>query len=317
MTNRTRNLSILAVVLVLLVAAGAVIATKSTKLGLDLKGGIELVYQGQPTPQVPVVTQQALDDALETIRKRTDALGVSEPEIQRSGRDQISIGLPSVQNAERAIQQVGSTAQLQFYDWEPNVLDPNGPDVPFAGSKALYDATEFAQKQKPKAEKTDVPPGSDLTPAAGGQAERQLGHRPLLPVRPRPLPDRPGRQAADRGRLRPVAQLQEPARRLRARGGPPQEVREGHRVPDGARGARLRRSARRLDGFEVPRGIIVLEGEAAPNQSARVHRFFVIEDDSELNGKEIKNPEQAFDPNTHEPLVNMEFTDKGRQSFAR
>src|SRR5919206_139287 len=69
--------------------------------------------------------------------------------------------------------------------------------------------------------------------------------------------------------------------------------------------------------FKVPRGIVVVEGEPAPNQSERVHRFFVIEDDSELNGKEIKNPEQAFDPNTNEPLVNMEFTDKGRAAFAR
>src|SRR5215211_8356009 len=138
MTNRTRNLSILGLVFLLLLAAGFTIATKSTRLGLDLKGGIELVYQGQPTPQVPVVTQQALDDAVATIRKRTDALGVAEPEIQRSGRDQIAIGLPSVKNAERAIQQVGSTAQLQFYDWEPNVLGRVPPDVPFAGSKALY-----------------------------------------------------------------------------------------------------------------------------------------------------------------------------------
>src|ERR671926_257844 len=169
MTNRNRNLSIIGLVLVLLAGAAFVIATKPTKLGLDLKGDIELVYQGQPTPQVPVVTQQALDDALETIRKRTDALGVAEPEIQRSGRDQISIGLPAVSNAERAIQQVGSTAQLQFYDWEPNVLG-RGPDVPYAGSKALYDAAEFAAKQKPKAEKTDVPPGSNLTPE---QADRQ------------------------------------------------------------------------------------------------------------------------------------------------
>ena len=69
--------------------------------------------------------------------------------------------------------------------------------------------------------------------------------------------------------------------------------------------------------IEVPRGITILEAEKAPNQSDRVHRFFVIEDDSELNGKEIKNPEQAFDPNTNEPLVNMEFTDKGREAFAR
>src|SRR5688572_19963575 len=170
MTNRTRNFSILGVVLLLLAAAGFLIATKSTRLGLDLQGGTQLVYQGQPTPQVPTVTPQALDDALETIRKRTDALGVSEPEIQRSGRDQISIGLPDVQNAQRAIDQVGSTAQLQFYDWEPNVLGDRGPDVPYAGSKALYDAVEVATKQKPKAEKLDVPPGSDLTPQ---EADRQ------------------------------------------------------------------------------------------------------------------------------------------------
>src|SRR5215217_5968528 len=155
MTNRTRNFSILGVVLLLLAASGFLIATKSTRLGLDLKGGTELVYQGQPTPQVPKVTPQALDDALETIRKRTDALGVSEPEIQRSGPDQISIGLPDVQNAQRAIDQVGSTAQLQFYDWEPNVLG-RGPDSPYSGTKALFQATEEASKQKPKAEATDV-----------------------------------------------------------------------------------------------------------------------------------------------------------------
>ena len=76
MTNRARNFSILAVVILLLGAAGYVIATKETRLGLDLKGGIELVYQGQPTPQVPRVTPEAIDDAIKTIRKRTDALGV-------------------------------------------------------------------------------------------------------------------------------------------------------------------------------------------------------------------------------------------------
>src|SRR5207248_1007712 len=61
-------------------------------------------------------------------------LGVSEPEIQRSGSDQISIGLPAVKNANRAESQVGTTAQLQFYDWEPNLIGPNGkyllPDPP-------------------------------------------------------------------------------------------------------------------------------------------------------------------------------------------
>ncbi len=139
------------------------ILTKPTKLGLDLEGGTELVYEARPTPQVPRSPPQAVDDALETIRKRTDALGVSEPEIQRAGTTQISIGLPAVQNAERAIEQVGTTAQLQFYDWEPNVLGDRGPDRPFVGGTALYEAVELASKQKPTAEQTDVKPGSDLS----------------------------------------------------------------------------------------------------------------------------------------------------------
>jgi SecD/SecF fusion protein len=316
MTNRTRNLSILAVVLLLLAGAIGVIVTKSTKLGLDLKGGIELVYQGQPTPQVPVVTQQALDDALETIRKRTDALGVSEPEIQRSGRDQISIGLPSVSNAARAIQQVGSTAQLQFYDWEPNVLDPNGPDVPFAGSKSLYDATEFAQKQKPKAEKTDVPSGSDLTPEqADKQNDSSATDRYYL-FGPDRYPIGPDGKPLVEGDYDPSSSCKSLLADYEPAGGPPKKYAKGTQCLTELEALGSGGPPAGSMIFKVPRGIVVLEGEAAPNQSARVHRFFVLEDDSELNGKEIKNPEQAFDPNTHEPLVNMEFTDRGRAAFA-
>ena len=94
MNVRRRNLLVLLLVLGLLFGSIAVIASNQTRLGLDLKGGVELVYEGRPTPQVPKVTPQAVDDAISTIRKRTDALGVSEPEIQRAGADQISIGLP-------------------------------------------------------------------------------------------------------------------------------------------------------------------------------------------------------------------------------
>ena len=316
MTNRTRNFSILGVVLLLLAAAGFIIATKSTRLGLDLQGGTELVYQGQPTPQVPTVTPQALDDALETIRKRTDALGVSEPEIQRSGRDQISIGLPDVQNAQRAIDQVGSTAQLQFYDWEPNVLGDRGPDVPYAGSKALYDAVEVATKQKPKAEKADVPPGSDLTPAEADKQNDTIGDQYYL-FGPDRFPIGPDKQPLREGDYKPSATCEELLSDYERESGTPNKYAKGTEClkelealgpagpPDGSR------------VFKVPQGIVVVEGEPAPNQSERVHRFFVIEDDSELSGKEIKNPEQNFDPNTQQPLVTMEFTDTGREAFAR
>ena len=181
MNDRRRNLIVLTIVGALLVLAALVVVpgsplSKPTRLGLDLKGGVELIYQGRPTPKVPKVTPQAIDDAINTIRKRTDQLGVSEPEIQRAGADEISIGLPAVKNAARAEEQVGTTAQLQFYDWEPNLfinlngkaitladLERTNPQQGFAaaqgGVQPLFGAVEFASKLKPSAEADDIPAG--------------------------------------------------------------------------------------------------------------------------------------------------------------
>jgi SecD/SecF fusion protein len=145
MTNRRRNLFILLLVAGLITASLVVIATQPTRLGLDLRGGVELVYRGEPTPQQPKVTPEAIDRSIEIIRQRTDKLGVAEPEISRVGADQISVGLPDVKNAQRAIDRVGTTAQLFFYDWEPNVIgDPERP------ISKLYDAVLRASKRKPE-----------------------------------------------------------------------------------------------------------------------------------------------------------------------
>src|SRR3954465_6409809 len=177
MTAARRNLFIILLVVGLVIASLLVIVpgspiSKSTRLGLDLKGGVELVYEGRPTPKVPTVTPQAIEDALETIRKRTDALGVSEPEIQRAGANQISIGLPAVKNAERAEQQVGTTAQLQFYDWEPNLLPP-GQQNP---TLSLFTAVDTASKQKPRAEAVDIPAdgASDAVKKQFGGDEKKI-----------------------------------------------------------------------------------------------------------------------------------------------
>src|SRR3954468_10363175 len=134
MTSRRRNLGIIAIVGFLLVLAVLIIVpsaplSKKTQLGLDLRGGVELIYQAEPTPQVPKVTPQAVSDAINTIRKRTNALGVSESEVQQEGRDTVVVGLPGVKNAERAEAQVGTTAQLQFYDWEPNIIGADSKEV--------------------------------------------------------------------------------------------------------------------------------------------------------------------------------------------
>src|SRR5215208_1625356 len=167
MSDRRRSLFILLLVFGLIAASAVVVATKETKLGLDLQGGVQLVYEGQPTPQQPTVDQQALDRALQIMRQRVDAFGVAEPELQLLGARQIEVNLPGVEDADRAADQVGSTAQLFFYDWEANILDENcrtNDTEPDGGQQAvsgLYTAVKRAAKC------TDVPKSGASVAAAG------------------------------------------------------------------------------------------------------------------------------------------------------
>src|SRR5215208_7602058 len=152
MSERRRHLLVLLIVVGLIAGSVAVIATTATKLGLDLQGGVQLVYQGKPTPPKKSVDAESLQRSLDIMRDRVDAFGVAEPELARTGSDQIEVNLPGVEDAERAAQQVGSTAQLYFYDWENNVLDENcktddtQPDGGTTAITGLYNAVKQASK---------------------------------------------------------------------------------------------------------------------------------------------------------------------------
>src|ERR1700761_7731715 len=101
MTDRRRNTLILLIVAGLIAGSVAVIAVKKTRLGLDLKGGVQLVYQARPTAQSKV-DSESLDRAIDIMRKRVDQLGVAQPEIQRFGSEEIDVALPEVHNIEQA-----------------------------------------------------------------------------------------------------------------------------------------------------------------------------------------------------------------------
>src|SRR5207248_11192434 len=116
MTDRRRHGFILLLVAGLIAASVVILTQFKTVLGLDLKGGVELVYEGQPTPQTPHVTQGALNRAVDIMRARVDQLGVAEPQIQTNGGNQISVALPDVKDTARAIQEVGTTARPELYD---------------------------------------------------------------------------------------------------------------------------------------------------------------------------------------------------------
>src|SRR3954451_3531248 len=124
MASRRRNLIVLFIVLGLCAPSAVVIAAKPTVLGLDLKGGTQLVYIARPIPQEPQVTADDINLSISIIGQRADKLCVSEPEISRVASDEIQVDLPTVSNANRAIDQIGTSAQLYFYDFEGNVIPP-------------------------------------------------------------------------------------------------------------------------------------------------------------------------------------------------
>lgn len=288
MTDRRRNSLVLLLVLGLLAASAIAISLKETRLGLDLKGGTELVYQGEPTQQVPVVTPEALDRAVEIIRERVDQLGVGEPEIQRSGRDQISVGLPDVQDPERARQQVGTPAQLYFYDWEANVLTPDGKTAAPLLPAQDPDATRLSQGAG------DLSQGSPLYDAVRLASKQKAS-----------VTDKGG------SRFGSAYYLFDAQHRYLA--GPERERKD---LLTAIAKTVLPKDAVTLS---VPQGYVVLQAVSRDaNSDVKIDdpsaRFYVLRDRVALSGNELRNPQQAFNE-AQQPDVQFEFTNKGKSAF--
>ncbi len=84
------------------------------RLGLDLQGGIHMVYQADLSSVEPGKETEAIDGAIAVIEKRIDVLGVTEPVIQRQGEDRLLVELPGISEAEKAKKLIGQTALLEF-----------------------------------------------------------------------------------------------------------------------------------------------------------------------------------------------------------
>jgi len=300
----------------LIAASVVVLVSMKTFLGLDLKGGVELVYQGQPTPQTPHVTQDALNRAVDIMRNRVDQLGVAEPEIATEGNNQITVGLPNVHDTARAIAEVGTTARLEFYDWEKNLLLPSGktvaslgpalssdqhavtlsqgsgavaPGSPGAGSMSLYDAVKLASKQPVQVSSDNArkgalyyafgAPGSSACATAG----KALDYKPA-----------PGEHCA-------LTRLPDTSR-----------DNLNHAVPAGV-------SKSQAQVLTVPQGTVVLQATPAnfshPSSPwAPTTQFYVLKDHVALFGNDITNPQESTDQ-SGQPDVSFGFTTHGKNAF--
>lgn len=78
-----------------------------------VKEGTGITY-GLSDKETKWVKENAVDQALETIRNRVDQFGVAEPIIQRQSENEIVVQLPGVKDPKRAVNLIGKTALLEF-----------------------------------------------------------------------------------------------------------------------------------------------------------------------------------------------------------
>ncbi|MGA2928224.1 MAG: hypothetical protein ABSG43_19945 [Solirubrobacteraceae bacterium] len=305
----------LSAVVVVAIAVVFLSVRGSSSPGLGAGRRIELVYQAEPTPQTRVVTRATVAHAIDVMRERADALGIHAASFRASTGNEITVQLPGFTNVARAERELGQTAQLAFYDWEANVITPNGktvasqlriqdptaieisqgsgtlaPGNPNVGSANLYQAVSLAAKQTPAPFSTHLSrlgpqyymfgaPGS----AACIAAARANGTTPVA-----------GEHCLLSG---PGATIQ--------------SLLSG--LPAGV-------AASQGQVLTVAQGWVVLQATdlSASQQTSftsAAAQFYVLKDDVALTGEDITNPRQSTDA-TGAPDVAFGFTSTGAKEFS-
>ncbi len=306
MGGRRKNLFVLLFVLGLIVVSALVVVNKPTRLGLDLKGGVELVYQGTPTGQVKEISGEDIERSIEIIRQRIDKLGVSEPEVSRLGTSEISVSLPDVTNAQRAIEQVGTTAQLHMYDWEPNLIGREKTIGGFPGREPPKAAVEEVEEEFKEAgrsaskQKNQQLIFSGAYPSAYGAVKLASEQKPVA-------------DCTSCSTTKPRYYLfANDAKRTLLAG--PEFSKEDLFIS-----ATGKKRSRKGTVVKVPAGTIVVSQQPSDNNGKVIEGienagWFALKDNPALSGTDITNPKQEFDE-VQQPNVTFGFTDKGRKAF--
>ena len=152
-SNRRYKINLFLAVVICLGSLAAVLLTDTKpRLGLDLEGGISVILTAQ-AEEGASVEPDVLQQTVEIIRQRIDAFGVAEPEVSVAGSENILIQLPGVEDEERALELIGSTAQLTFRQVEemippgrrnaPEITEERGSEV--NDEEVIYPAADQAE----------------------------------------------------------------------------------------------------------------------------------------------------------------------------
>lgn len=110
---------------------------KDVKLGLDLQGGFEVLYEVQPLKEGQVIDEKVVSDTADALNSRVNVLGVSEPNIQIESNNRIRVQLAGVENQQQARDLLSTQANLTFRDADDNLM-LDGDDLKAGGAKPSF-----------------------------------------------------------------------------------------------------------------------------------------------------------------------------------
>ncbi|MGV2938094.1 protein translocase subunit SecDF [Mesobacillus sp. LC4] len=147
MVKRSRIVAFFLLVILIGSAMGATTQNilKDIKLGLDLQGGFEVLYEVTPLngKEGEKVDRETLKSTAQALERRVNVLGVSEPNIQIEGDDRIRVQLAGVKDQNKAREILSTEAHLTFRDVNDRVM-MDGSDLAENGAKQSFD-----QQNKP------------------------------------------------------------------------------------------------------------------------------------------------------------------------
>jgi preprotein translocase subunit SecD len=114
----------------------------------------------------------AIEASIETVRRRIDAFGTTEPTIQRQGRDRILVQVPGVQDVARLKALVGETGKLSFHlvDTQSDVQQAINNNRPPPGSDLVVSEDGYSSHYLIESRAMVTGPSVSIPPAPGASA---------------------------------------------------------------------------------------------------------------------------------------------------
>ncbi|MDP3879920.1 MAG: protein translocase subunit SecD [Dehalococcoidales bacterium] len=118
----TRNTRVFIIVMLIFVLAALVVlpidegilGRRGVRLGLDLQGGIHIVYRADLSSVGPGEEAGAIDGVIAVLGNRINPMGVTEPVIQKQGEDRIVLALPGLSITDKEKESLSRVALLEF-----------------------------------------------------------------------------------------------------------------------------------------------------------------------------------------------------------